>query len=141
MVILTISYHIYKNNIFKFYRGNITHNFCLAIFFLLIQVRATTHCIETYDIYQLNVSEMYELCSNKRSEILLVVRNVCRWNTECSTLRMNLLKLSLGSLDTNETRCYFSDQRITIKRYPRTYLWIVIFYVTFYSKVNSEYTK
>ena len=67
-----------KKKVLKIYRGNITRNILQdEVFLLLIQVRARTRCIETYDIYQIDVSEMYELCSNKRSEILLVVRNVC----------------------------------------------------------------
>ena len=67
-----------KRKLLKFFES-ISHVtfFKTKFFFLRIQVRAKERCIETYDIYQINVSELYELCSNKRSEILLVVRNVC----------------------------------------------------------------
>ena len=99
-------------------------NFCQTkFFFLRIQVLAITRCIETYDIYHRDVSEMYELCSNKRSEILLVVWNVCLWNTERSASKMSLLKLSFELSNNTKTHCCFSDQRIKIRWYPRIYVF------------------
>ena len=97
-----------KRKLLKFFES-ISHVtfFKTKFFFLRIQVRDKERCIETYDIYQINVSELYELCSNKRSEILLVVRNVCLWNTERSILKMILLKLSLELSNDTKTRCHF----------------------------------
>ena len=113
-------------------------NFCQTkFFFLRIQVLAITRCIETYDIYHRDVSEMYELCSNKRSEILLVVWNVCLWNTERSASKMSLLKLSFELSNNTKTHCCFSDQRIKIRWCPRIRFLNKISCVSLYFKVRT----